>query len=221
MCPLPSGFAHSGYAPSGYGFPYSGHSNRSDPNLIPGSMVAGSTFSTPNKIYPGSEGGFASRGQSGSMFSYEELHAATGGFQQANKLGEGGFGKVYKGVLRDGREVAVKVLTVGGGQGEREFQAEVETISRVHHRYLVTLFGYCIANEQRLLVYEFVANGTLDSALHCKHTNGQSLISHSYWATSPCTQHCTRESASRSASGGVISHLAKWHYPKFWELVIC
>ena len=167
-----SGFTHSYYNGMSH---YSGNSNsnRSDPAMLAaGSAVGSMAYTiTPNKIYPGGGGSQVGSmgmgmGQSNSMFSYEELHAATGGFQQVNKLGEGGFGKVYKGVLRDGREVAVKVLTVGGGQGEREFQAEVETISRVHHRYLVTLFGYCIANEQRLLVYDFVANGTLDAALH-------------------------------------------------------
>lgn len=62
--------------------------------------------------------------------------------------------------------MAVKVLTVGGSQGEREFRAEVEIISRVHHRHLVTLLGYCIAFDQRLLVYEFVENGTVEAALH-------------------------------------------------------
>ena len=69
-------------------------------------------------------------------------------------LGEAGFGCVYKGLL-DGREVAVKQLKIGSGQGEREFRAEVETISRVHHRHLVSLVGYCISVHQRLLVYDF------------------------------------------------------------------
>ena len=100
------------------------------------------------------------------IFTLSELHKATQGFNKKNKLGEGGFGKVYKGVLEDGREVAVKALTIGGGQGEREFRAEVETISRCHHRYLVTMFGYCISKDQRLLVYEYVPNGTLEAALH-------------------------------------------------------
>lgn len=68
---------------------------------------------------------------------------------------------MYKGVLVDGRVVAVKQLKAGGGQGEREFRAEVEIISRIHHRHLVSLVGYCIAENQRLLVYDYVPNNTL------------------------------------------------------------
>lgn len=78
-----------------------------------------------------------------STFTYDELAAATGGFSQANLLGQGGFGYVHKGYLPNGKEVAVKSLKSGSGQGEREFQAEVEIISRVHHRHLVSLVGYC------------------------------------------------------------------------------
>lgn len=107
-------------------------------------------------------------GNSRSWFTYEELVEATDGFSAKNLLGEGGFGCVYKGVLADGREVAVKQLKIGGGQGEREFRAEVEIISRVHHRHLVSLVGYCISDHQRLLVYEFVPNNTLHFHLHGK-----------------------------------------------------
>ncbi|KAK4426837.1 Proline-rich receptor-like protein kinase PERK4 [Sesamum alatum] len=101
-----------------------------------------------------------------SQFSYQELAAATGGFSQSNLLGQGGFGLVHKGMLADKKEVAVKSLKSGSGQGEREFQAEVEIISRVHHRHLVSLVGYCIANGQRMLVYDFVPNKTLEFHLH-------------------------------------------------------
>ncbi|XP_043708700.1 putative proline-rich receptor-like protein kinase PERK6 [Telopea speciosissima] len=102
-----------------------------------------------------------------STFSYDELAAATNGFSQANLLGQGGFGYVHKGVLAgSGTVVAVKSLKSGSGQGEREFQAEVDIISRVHHRHLVSLVGYCIAGGQRMLVYEFVPNKTLEYHLH-------------------------------------------------------
>nr|XP_017230526.1 PREDICTED: proline-rich receptor-like protein kinase PERK4 [Daucus carota subsp. sativus] len=107
-------------------------------------------------------------GFSKSNFQYDELAAATGGFGKDNLLGEGGFGYVYKGVLSNGKEIAVKSLKSGSCQGEREFQAEVEIISRVHHRHLVSLVGYCMADDKRMLVYEFVPNGTLEHHLHGK-----------------------------------------------------
>ncbi|XP_066381550.1 proline-rich receptor-like protein kinase PERK8 [Miscanthus floridulus] len=100
------------------------------------------------------------------FFSYDELYQITDGFSAQRLLGEGGFGSVYKGRLPDGKHVAIKRLKDGGGQGEREFQAEVEIISRVHHRHLVSLVGYCIFNDQRLLVYDFVPNNTLHYHLH-------------------------------------------------------
>lgn len=102
-------------------------------------------------------------------FSYEDLVAATDGFALRNLIGQGGFGYVHKGVLLNGKEVAVKCLKAGSGQGEREFQAEIEIISRVHHRHLVTLLGYCISGGQRILVYEFVPNNTLEYHLHCTY----------------------------------------------------
>lgn len=98
-------------------------------------------------------------------YTYEELAAATNGFSDTNLLGQGGFGHVYKGTL-GGTEVAIKKLRTGSRQGEREFRAEVEIISRVHHRNLVSLVGYCIYGDQRLLVYEFVPNKTLGFHLH-------------------------------------------------------
>nr|KJB61058.1 hypothetical protein B456_009G337900 [Gossypium raimondii] len=99
-------------------------------------------------------------------FSYEEMMEMTNGFAQQNVIGEGGFGCVYKGQLPGGKIVAVKQLKIGSGQGEREFRAEVEIISRVHHRHLVSLVGYCIANDHRLLIYEFVSNSNLERHLH-------------------------------------------------------
>ncbi|XP_044950899.1 proline-rich receptor-like protein kinase PERK1 [Hordeum vulgare subsp. vulgare] len=101
--------------------------------------------------------------------SYADLAAATDGFSDTKLLGQGGFGHVYRGTLGAGaaaREVAIKRLRVDSGQGDREFRAEVESIGRVHHRNLVSLVGYCIHGDQRLLVYEHVSNHTLESHLH-------------------------------------------------------
>lgn len=117
-------------------------------------------------MYSPSEQGAVNNSRS--WFTYEELLHATDGFSSLNILGEGGFGRVYKGVLADGREVAVKQLKIGSAQGEREFKAEVEIISRVHHRHLVSLVGYCILEQQRLLVYDYVPNNTLHYHLHSK-----------------------------------------------------
>lgn len=105
-------------------------------------------------------------GNSRPWFTYEELVEATNGFAEQNLLGEGGFGAVYKGCLTDGSEIAVKQLKIGGGQGDREFRAEVEIISRIHHRHLVSLVGYCILENKRLLVYDYVPNDTLHFHLH-------------------------------------------------------
>lgn len=93
----------------------------------------------------------------------------TRGFERHNVIGEGGFGSVYKGWLPDGKPVAAKQLKAGSGQGEREFRAEVEIISRVHHRHLVSLVGYCISEQKRLLIYEFLPNNTLEHHLHGKY----------------------------------------------------
>ncbi|XVE51728.1 hypothetical protein DITRI_Ditri02bG0064300 [Diplodiscus trichospermus] len=98
-------------------------------------------------------------------FSYSELKAATENFSPSKKLGEGGFGSVYKGTLADGRVVAVKQLSVASHQGKNQFVTEIATISAVQHRNLVKLFGCCIEGNRRLLVYEYLENKSLDQAL--------------------------------------------------------
>ncbi|XP_062168843.1 probable LRR receptor-like serine/threonine-protein kinase At1g56130 isoform X4 [Alnus glutinosa] len=98
-------------------------------------------------------------------FSYAVLKTATEEFSPANKLGEGGFGPVFKGTLDDGRVIAVKQLSVASHQGKNQFITEIATISAVQHRNLVKLYGCCIEGDQRLLVYEFLENRSLDQAL--------------------------------------------------------
>ncbi|XP_058095518.1 G-type lectin S-receptor-like serine/threonine-protein kinase SD2-5 [Magnolia sinica] len=92
-------------------------------------------------------------------FSYEDLRIATDDFRE--KLGEGGFGSVFKGVLEDGTKIAVKQLEKTG-QGMKEFLAEVETIGNIHHFNLVRLIGFCADRSHRLLVYEYMINRSLD-----------------------------------------------------------
>lgn len=99
-------------------------------------------------------------------FSYSELERATSGFSQANFLAEGGFGSVHRGILPDGQAVAVKQHKLASSQGDLEFCSEVEVLSCAQHRNVVMLIGYCIEDKRRLLVYEYVCNGSLDSHLY-------------------------------------------------------
>ncbi|CAM8984628.1 unnamed protein product [Rhodiola kirilowii] len=98
-------------------------------------------------------------------FSLTTMAAATNNFSASNKLGEGGFGPVYKGVLPDGKEVAVKRLSMRSGQGLVEFKNEVMVIAKLQHRNLVKLVGCCIEKNEKLLVYEYLANTSLDAFL--------------------------------------------------------
>ncbi|XP_076958109.1 inactive protein kinase SELMODRAFT_444075-like [Bidens hawaiensis] len=99
-------------------------------------------------------------------FTYAELEAATNGFSQDNFLAEGGFGSVHRGVLPDGQAVAVKQHKLASSQGDQEFCSEVEVLSCAQHRNVVMLIGFCMEDRRRLLVYEYVCNGSLDSHLY-------------------------------------------------------
>lgn len=103
-------------------------------------------------------------------FSYAELKAATKEF--SDMVGRGAYGKVYRGELPDRRAVAVKQLD-GVGGGEAEFWAEVTIIARMHHLNLVRMWGFCADKEQRMLVYEYVPNGSLDKYLFAPGTGTQ------------------------------------------------
>ncbi|KAL6972716.1 hypothetical protein U1Q18_026889 [Sarracenia purpurea var. burkii] len=100
------------------------------------------------------------------IFSLNDIERATNNFNASKILGEGGFGLVYGGILDNGRKVAVKVLKRVDLQGTREFLAEVEMLSRLHHRNLVQLIGICTEDHTRCLVYELVPNGSVESHLH-------------------------------------------------------
>ncbi|XP_021727271.1 putative receptor-like protein kinase At4g00960 isoform X2 [Chenopodium quinoa] len=99
------------------------------------------------------------------QFSYETLIKATDKFHSSHKLGEGGFGPVFKGKLLDGREVAVKMLSQHSRQGQKEFINEAKLLARVQHRNVVNLLGYCTHGEDKLLVYEYVSNESVDKLL--------------------------------------------------------
>ncbi|CAL9754083.1 unnamed protein product [Musa acuminata subsp. burmannicoides] len=97
--------------------------------------------------------------------SFESITASTSGFSTENLIGEGGFGSVYKGTLPGGQEVAVKRLSRGSGQGHTEFKNELILIARLQHRNLVRLLGCCIHGEEKILVYEYMPNRSLNTFL--------------------------------------------------------
>ncbi|GKV50482.1 hypothetical protein SLEP1_g57184 [Rubroshorea leprosula] len=95
-------------------------------------------------------------------FELDLISNATSNFSSNNKLGEGGFGPVYKGTLPDGKEIAVKRLSRSSGQGIAEFRNEVALIAKLQHRNLVKLLGCCIQGEEKMLIYEYMPNKSLD-----------------------------------------------------------
>ncbi|XP_031104932.1 receptor-like serine/threonine-protein kinase ALE2 [Ipomoea triloba] len=128
-----------------------------------GSMVFGSKTGSRSISFSSSLRAYAGTAK---IFSTSDLERATDNFKASRILGEGGFGLVYSGVLDDGRKVAVKILKRDDRQGSREFMAEVEMLSRLHHRNLVKLIGLCPEEHCHCLVYELVPNGSVESHLH-------------------------------------------------------
>jgi serine/threonine protein kinase len=104
------------------------------------------------------------------QFDWAVIEAATNNFSKDNYIGEGGFGEVYKGILLDGQEVAMKRLSRGSKQGVEEFKNEVLLIAKLQHRNLVTFIGFCLEGHENILIYEFVPNKSLDYFLFdCHH----------------------------------------------------
>ncbi|XP_022845902.1 cysteine-rich receptor-like protein kinase 29 [Olea europaea var. sylvestris] len=95
-------------------------------------------------------------------YDFGTIRAATNNFSDGNKLGQGGFGVVYKGKLPNGKDIAVKRLSHDSGQGNLEFKNEVLLVARLQHRNLVRLLGFSVEGNERLLIYEWVQNGSLD-----------------------------------------------------------
>lgn len=108
------------------------------------------------------------------LFSLKEVRVATEDFFPGNKIGEGGFGSVYKGTLKNGTHVAIKVLSSESTQGSREFLSEITAISDVVHENLVKLYGVCMEGKSRMLVYNYLENNSLAQVLlGSNHSNIQ------------------------------------------------
>ncbi|KAK7401677.1 hypothetical protein VNO78_13348 [Psophocarpus tetragonolobus] len=99
------------------------------------------------------------------IYTYKELRNATEDFSPVNKIGEGGFGSVYKGRLKDGKVAAIKVLSAESRQGVKEFLTEINVISEIQHENLVKLYGCCVEKDNRILVYNYLENNSLSQTL--------------------------------------------------------
>ncbi|KAJ7528948.1 hypothetical protein O6H91_15G026400 [Diphasiastrum complanatum] len=121
-----------------------------------------------NKLYGRSIKQNAPQLKGGHWFSLGELKRATNNFSPRNQIGNGGYGKVYTGCLLSGQVIAIKRAKPGSFQGATEFKTELELLSRLHHKNLVALIGFCHEQGEQMLVYEHMPNGTLGDHLHGK-----------------------------------------------------
>ncbi|KAF4377093.1 hypothetical protein CsatB_023395 [Cannabis sativa] len=117
---------------------------------------------------PNSSSGAVPQLKGARWFSFEELKKYTNNFSAANDVGSGGYGKVYRGTLPTGELVAVKRSLKESMQGGVEFKTEIELLSRVHHKNLVTLVGFCFEQGEQILIYEYIPNGSLKDSLSGK-----------------------------------------------------
>lgn len=146
------------------------HSGSDSDNVkitVAGSSVSVGAVSETHTI-PSSETGEIQMGDTGNMvISIQVLKNVTNNFSEDNILGQGGFGTVYKGELHDGTKIAVKRMESGviAGKGLNEFKSEIAVLTKVRHRHLVTLLGYCLDGNEKLLVYEYMPQGTLSRHL--------------------------------------------------------
>ncbi|XP_045828614.1 receptor protein kinase TMK1 [Trifolium pratense] len=142
---------------------HSGSDNESVKITVAGSSVSVGGVSEAHAV-PNSEMGDIQMVEAGNMvISIQVLRSVTNNFSAKNILGQGGFGTVYKGELHDGTRIAVKRMECGAivGKGEAEFKSEIAVLTKVRHRHLVTLLGYCLDGNEKLLVYEYMPQGTL------------------------------------------------------------
>ncbi|XP_028124302.1 cold-responsive protein kinase 1-like [Camellia sinensis] len=159
--------------------PFLGGGGSSKKNAIIGGVVGGGggllfivaivlwyQLSRKSKLVPRGNILGASELQGPVIYSYKDLKSATKKFSEENKLGEGGFSDVYKGTLKNGNIIAVKKLALSSSRAKADFESEVKLISNVHHRNLIRLLGCSNKGPELLLVYEYMANGSLDRFLY-------------------------------------------------------
>ncbi|XP_058224710.1 probable serine/threonine-protein kinase PBL21 [Rhododendron vialii] len=137
-----------------------------DGMVVRSSNSSGSEHGSRRRLFTGrgNENG-SQKGNVARSFTFRELSTATRNFRESNLIGEGGFGRVFKGRLDSGQIVAIKQLNLNGFQGNQEFIVEVLMLSLLHHPNLVNLIGYCTDGDQRLLVYEYMQMGSLEDHL--------------------------------------------------------
>jgi serine/threonine protein kinase len=134
--------------------------------LIWSPMTGGVNFDNSSKSAGATTIGASPRVDLGLLISFAEIKMATNNFDEKNLIGLGGFGMVYKGVLSNGTEVAVKRASSRSQQGFPEFQTEIEVLSQIRHRHLVSLIGYCNERSEMILVYEYMEKGPLRNYLY-------------------------------------------------------
>ncbi|KAJ4779411.1 Kinase superfamily protein [Rhynchospora pubera] len=160
------------------------------------SDIASSAIYSPDVrscMYGGKLGfSMQTRNRGAQVFTYKELESATDGFSESNVIGNGGFGLVFRGTLNDGTVAAIKKLHRDGRHGEREFRLEVDLLSRLYSPQLVGLLGYCADLQHRLLVFEFMPNGSLQHHLHQIPQNGKVYLPLDWWTRIRIALDCAR-----------------------------
>ncbi|KAM0016046.1 putative protein kinase RLK-Pelle-DLSV family [Helianthus debilis subsp. tardiflorus] len=123
-------------------------------------------------------------------YNFSTLRGATDNFSEDNKLGQGGFGAVYKGKFGDGCEIAVKRLATDSRQGDIEFKNEVLLVAKLQHRNLVRLLGFSLEGSERLLIYEFLYNESLDKFVFGKFLKNTTTTSQNKITRYRCKIYC-------------------------------